>query len=504
MKRLQGFDTAQPKGARYKVQNQGDSAMDSTMVPRFSIFDSRTGGTRKMKGAWGAVLRCGFVLLAALILLSLPAPMVEAQADGGEVFILTAEGPITPALGDYLERGLDRAEAAEAELLVLRLDTPGGSVQVMGNIVRSLSNAAVPTLVYIWPSGGQAASAGTFLTLSADLAAMAPNTTIGAASVVGGGGEEVDETMQRKISNDLRAMIRAQAEDRGPEAVEWAEAAITEAVAANANEALAMNVVDFIAVDTSDLLRQADGRTVTLADGEERTLNVAQAPLRDMPMGWIQRLLHIITDPNIALMLVSLGGIALFYELTSPGGYIGGIFGIIATLLGFYALGSLDANWVGLALIFFSMILFFIEIKTAVTGLFAAGGLAAFVAGALLLFQGSYAEISLPLVLVMAAAVALFFVVALAAVMRSRNRPSVTGQEGLIGAKGEVRSPVGPDQTGIVLALGERWQATAATTLVEGDKVRVVAVDGLHISVEPLRSSGPSGSDTLHRNGELL
>lgn len=411
---------------------------------------------------------------------------VGAQGVEGEVLVLTARGPVTPALGSYLERGLREAEARNAALLVLRLDTPGGSVEVMGQLVRDLSNARVPTLVYVWPSGGRAASAGTFLALSADLAAMAPQTTIGAASVVDGGGGEIDETLQRKITNDLVAAIRSQTERRGPEAVAWAERAITDAVVADANEALEIGIIDFVARDVTSLLEQADGATVTLASGDEITLTLAQSQVREMPMGWLERLLHVITDPNIALLLLSLGSLAIFYEIASPGGYIGGIFGVIAMLLGFYALGSLDANWAGLGLLVFAFALLAIEIKAASHGLFAAGGLIAFVFGSLLLFQTSYRPVSLSVIGGLTLLMGAFFVFVLAAVFRSRRLRPLTGKEGMVGAIGQVRTTVGPHEPGMVFVDGALWQAYAPKPLPPGSHVRITTLRGLRLEVEPV------------------
>jgi membrane-bound serine protease (ClpP class) len=358
----------------------------------------------------------------------------------------------------------------------------------MRQLVLQLSNARVPTLVFVWPSGARAASAGTFVTLSADLAAMAPQTTIGAASVVSGDGQDVDETLSQKITNDLVAAIRSQTERRGEEAASWAERAITDAIAANADEALEIGLIDYIARDLPGLLEQVDGATVELASGEEVTLSVADATVRYVEMNPFESFLHIITDPNIALLLISLGGIALFYELASPGGYIGGIFGIIATILGFYALGSLDANWTGLALVGLAFILFLIELKTASFGIFVTGGLAAFIFGALILFQGSYRPVSVQLVVAMAVSVAAFFAIAIAAIIRTRRTRPVTGREGLLGDVGEVRRRVEPDRGGLVMVHGELWRAYSPGPLEPGQHVRVVAIHGLHIEVEPVEA----------------
>jgi membrane-bound serine protease (ClpP class) len=412
--------------------------------------------------------------------------VAQDESSNHEVIVLTVEGPVTPAMGTYLERGLSEAEASNAALLILRLDTPGGSVEVMGQLVRQLSNANVPTLVHVWPSGGRAASAGTFVTLSADLAAMAPQTTIGAASVVGSGGEEIGETLSKKITNDLVASIRSQTERRGEEAADWAERAITEAIVANAEEALEIGLIDFIARDLSEVLEQADNSTVELASGEEITLDLSHAITKEMEMTVLEAFLHVITDPNIALMLLSLGGLALFYEISSPGGYVGGIFGIIALMLGFYSLGSLDANWAGLGLILFAFILFLIETQTPTNGLFTAGGLAAFIFGTILLFQTSYRPVSLELLALVSLFVAGFMVFAVGAVLRTRHRSPVTGQEGLIGTIGEVRSALGAEQRGMVFINGELWRAFSSTStfLPKGSQVRVVALRRLDLDVE--------------------
>lgn len=430
--------------------------------------------------------RLRWVLGMVLVALGVLAGTAAAQGErSSEILVLTVEGPVTPAMGAYLAGGLRDAEARNAQLVILRLDTPGGSVEVMGQLVRLLSAAEVPTLVYVWPAGGRAASAGTFVTLSADLAAMTPQTTIGAASVVGGSGQEVDETLAAKITNDLVASIRSQTARRGEEASDWAERAITEAIAANATDALEIGLIDFVARDLDDLLVQADGAEVELASGEKVTLSTRDALVREKPMSLVERLLHLITDPNIALLLVSLGGVALLYELYSPGGYIGGIFGIIATLLGFYSLGSLNANWTGLGLIVFALILFMIELHTAAFGIFAAGGIAAFFFGGLLLFQSSYLAVSMPLLVGVALGTAAFFALILAAVLRTRSAPSVTGREGLIGRLGEVRQPLDPEKAGMVFVDGELWKAYSALPLDPGTPVRVVALHGLTIEVEP-------------------
>lgn len=430
-----------------------------------------------------AIVGCLWLFLA---LTSMAWVRAQEENTSNEVVLLTVKGPVTPAMGAYLQRGLQRAEEEQAQLLILRLDTPGGEVSVMRQLVQQLSNTTIPTLVYVWPGGAQAASAGTFITLSADLAAMAPQTTIGAASVVGGGGEDIDSTLSKKITNDLVASIRSQTERRGEKASDWAERAITEALAANADEALELGIIDFIARDLDELLPQVDGTTVELADGQDVTLDLKQVRLNELEMNFIEVFLHIITDPNIALLLISLGGAALTYEFASPGGYVGGMFGVIALTLGFYSVGSLDANWAGLGLMGFGFILFVVETQTPTYGLFTVGGLAAFIFGSLLLFQTSYRPVSLELIIVMALCVAGFMMFALTAILRARYRPALTGSNQLIAQIGQARSPVNADAGGLVFIDGELWQATSGIPLEKGQRVRVVAVEGLHLQVEPV------------------
>ncbi len=419
--------------------------------------------------------------LAALLLNTVPA---RAQAEEGDVIVLTASGPVTPALKSYLERGLKEARATGAQLVILRLDTPGGSVEVMGEIVKVLDNADVPVTVYVWPSGGRAASAGTFIVLAAHFAAMAPRTTIGAASPVAGEGQEIPETLSRKITNDLVASIKSHAARRGPKAVEWAEKAVREAVSANETEALEVGIIDAIATDIPDLLRQLDGRQAEVR-GRTVTLELSGASVRELDMTPIEQFLHLLANPNIALLLLSLGGTAIIIELYSPGGYAAGIFGVIALLLGFYALGVLEANYAGLALIALAFALFLMEALTPSVGIFALGGVIAFVLGAFMLFDTSFLAVSKTLVITVALVLGGFFAFAIGAALKERRRQPLTGREGLVGQVGEVRARIDPE--GMVLVRGERWVAISPHAPLEpGTKVRVVSVDQMRLVVEPV------------------
>ncbi|RME13296.1 MAG: nodulation protein NfeD [Ardenticatenia bacterium] len=418
-----------------------------------------------------------------------------AQSERPQVLVLTFEGPVTPVLVSYLERAEKEALQRDAELIVLRLDTPGGSVEVMGDVVRHLDNAQVPVAVFVWPSGARAASAGTFVVLAAHVAAMAPKTTMGAASPVDASGAEMDETLARKITNDLVASIRAHAERRGPDAVEWAELAVREAVVATADEALELGLIDAIARDVPDLLEQVDGLSVEV-QGEPHTLHLRDAVIVELPMTPLEQFLHTIADPNIALLLLSLAGVAILIELQSPGGYVAGIFGVIALVLGFYALGVLDANFAGLGLLLLAFFLFFLEVLSPSVGVFALGGGIAFVLAGLLLFNGrEYATVSLPFLLTMAVLLVLFSIFVLTTVVRLRKKPPVTGQEGMIGLVGVVREPLTPE--GIVHVHGEVWRARSLNgTLDVGRRVRVVGLEGMTLLVEPVEDETPTVAST--------
>lgn len=415
--------------------------------------------------------------------LFLPWRAATAQAPGG-VVVLTATGAVSPAMERYLRRGIDEAVASDAALVVIRLNTPGGSLSATNEIITLLEEATVPEIVWVAPNGGQAASAGTLITLAADLAAMAPKTRLGAASVVGPEGQDLPETMARKSENDAAALARSLAAGRGERAVAWADDAVREAVSATASEALDLGVVDIVADDLPDLLRQADGRTVTIGGGAT-TLDLTGAPVREILPSPIEEFLRIITDPNIALLLFSFGSAAIVLELYNPGGYVAGIAGLISLLLAFYAFGTLNANWAGLALMVLAFIFFIIDVKAPSHGIWTAAGIAAFALGAILLFNSSYMRVSLSLVTGLTLAISAFFIFAMSAALRARRAPAMTGQAGLVGMIGEARSTLAPQ--GAVFVNGERWRAMSTSgPVAPGTLVRVVRVEGLRLLVEPI------------------
>lgn len=422
------------------------------------------------------------VLLGLLLLL---APGAGAQAPG-KVGVLNVKGPITPVVLSYLNRGLEYAQDGEVSLLVIQLDTPGGSVEVMKSLTDAMLRSSVPIVVWVGPEGARAASAGTFVVLAAHVAAMAPGTTIGAASVVSMQGEELDETSKAKITNDLTARIRNFTQRRGPQAQEWAERTVTEAVAATADEVYKLGVIDYIALSIPDLLRQMDGKTVHVA-GQDVVLRTADMLVETLPMTLPEQFLHLITDPNIAFILLTLGLNALLFELSSPGGFAAGIIGGICLVLGLYALGVLSVNWTGILFIVLAFILFIVDIKAATHGVLTAGGIASFIFGALILFSSPIYTISRALVFTVALATGAFFAFAVSKALLAQKRQPSTGREALIGKRAIVRAPLAPE--GFVLLAGELWKARAQEgTIGYGETVEVVGMEGFTVIVRAVRS----------------
>jgi membrane-bound serine protease (ClpP class) len=435
-----------------------------------------------MKRKWSGWL--GVSIWLAL-LLSL-AGSVRAQ-EARHVDLLQIDGAVTPIMLSYIQRGVSTAERDDAEALIIELDTPGGQVDLMTKIVQSLLQADLPVVVYVYPRGAYAASAGTLITLGAHMAAMAPGTTIGAASPVGSQGEDLGATLEQKLKEDLKAQARALAARRGPQAVTWAESAIDEARAATADEALKLGVIDFIADNPDDLVAQMDGFQVTV-NNRQVTLNTAGATIRELPMTLVEELLHIITNPTIAFILLTLGVNALLFELSSPGGYAAGIVGALCLLLAFYSLGVLPVNYAGLILVALAFVLFVVDIKAPTHGVLTVGGIVSLIAGALVLFNSPLYRVSISAVVTVALVTGLFFAYAVAKVVQARRRPPVTGKEGLIGRVAQARTILDPD--GTVFVQGELWHATAIDgPLAAGESVEIVAIEGFRLQVRKVPSA---------------
>ncbi|MBS1252339.1 MAG: hypothetical protein MAG451_01378 [Anaerolineales bacterium] len=429
-----------------------------------------------------AVFRCFNLFLILFALFSLLVPPADAQ-ERATVNVLTVEGAVTPVVARYVERGIREAASNGAELLVIELDTPGGAVNVMQGLVQSMIGADVPIAVYVAPAGAQAASAGTFVVLAGHVAAMAPNTTIGAASPVGGQGEELPATAEEKAKNALAAQIKSLADRRGERAVAWAEQAVRSAEAATAQEALDIGVIDLIAPSVPALLAEIDGEEVKLKT-RTVTLRTAEAGIVDLPMTLIEEFLHTITDPNIAYILLILGLNGLLFELANPGGFLAGVIGAISLVIGFYALGVLDVNYTGLGLIALAFLLFVADIKAPTHGVLTVGGIVSFVLGSLILFDTPFYSVSRGLIVSVALVTSAFFAFAVGAALQAQRSKPTTGMEGLVGAVARSRTDLDP--RGTVFLHGERWKARVEGGPVKpGEFVRVVEADGFELVVAP-------------------
>jgi membrane-bound serine protease (ClpP class) len=407
------------------------------------------------------------------------------------VDVVELKGVIDPPVADYLSGRLDAAEDDGVHAVVIQMDTPGGLDVSMRSIVTEILESEVPVVVWIAPRGARAASAGTFITYAANLAYMAPATELGAATPVNLGGES-SETLERKATNDAAAFIRELAITRGRNA-DFAEDAVREAASIGATEAADTDVVDGIAGSLSELLQAMDGQTVEVGDGSTVTLetwdeasSTPSVTLRFQQMNLMQRVLHAVTDPEIAYLLILIGTFGLIFELYNPGIGLAGILGGVALVLGFYSLSVLPTNWAAVLLIVLAVIFFLVDLHTAGLGVFTAGGIAALVAGGLLLFSGAPALALSPWAIVVAVALTLlFFISVMTAALRVRLRRPITGEDALVGTVGEAKTDIAPE--GTVLTKGTLWRArTMETGIAAGSKVQVKATEGLVLLVEPL------------------
>ena len=422
------------------------------------------------------IRRAGFVALAVLLGFA-----GLASAAPAPVATIELEGVISPVTLRLIGIAIDRAQAERAQALVVLLDTPGGLERSMRAIVQRMMNAEVPVIVFVSPTGARAASAGVFITMAAHVAAMSPATNIGAASPVAMGGT-ADKTMMKKVENDSAAFIRTVALERGRNA-EWAEKAVRQAVAITEREALKLKVIDLVADSLPDLLDKVDGRTIKLPKSTV-TLATKGAPLRPIEIGFRDRFLNVITDPNVAYVLMMLGMLGLFFELSNPGVILPGVIGGISLILAFFAFQSLPINYAGLLLILFGIVLLVAEIKIVSHGVLAIGGVVSMALGSLMLFDAPEVgfRVSWWVIGPTVAGTAGLFLFVIAAGVRALGRPPATGAEGLVGKLATVRERLAPE--GQVLVAGEIWRAVVdGEPLEPGVQVRIVAVDGLTLRV---------------------
>jgi membrane-bound serine protease (ClpP class) len=408
-----------------------------------------------------------------------PVPVVK------KVHVIEIDAPITPMVADYIIKAVNRATKAEAEALIIQLNTPGGLLESTNKIVIRMMASEVPIVVYVAPSGGRAASAGVFITMAANIAAMAPTTHIGAASPVQMQGK-MDETMAKKAMNDTAAMARGIAEKRGRN-TEWAEDAVRKAVSATETEALELKVVDLVAPNITALIKAIDGKTVDVIMGK-KTLSTAGAEVVTIEMGFRDKILGIISNPNIAYILMILGFYGLYFELSNPGAIFPGVAGVICLILAFYALHTLPINYAGLMLIVFALALFVGEAFITSHGILGVGGAIAMLMGSIMLIDSSAPalQISWAVIVPVVLISSLLFIVTFTVAVRVHREKADTGKEGLIGKQAEVISDL--DHNGQVFVRGEYWNARSTESVQKGDNVVVVSVDGLTLIVKKKES----------------
>lgn len=435
-------------------------------------------------------LRC-LALAVAVCAVLLPPLSGVAETTQPRIVVGRIDGTITPIMARYVDRVIKRAERDRAAAVVFQMDTPGGLGSAMDDITRDIIESDVPVVIYVAPRGARAASAGVYITYAAHIAAMAPGTNIGSASpiVMGddGSSDSGSETLDRKITNDAVAQIKNLAQLRGRNA-EWAEQAVREAVNITADEALSLGVIDLVAPDLETLLQQLDGRTVQLATGPT-TLATANAAARELEMSWLEDFLQLLADPTIAYLLISLGLLGIYVEVSNPGVSVPGIFGAISLLLGLFALGTIPVNWAGVLLIGIAFVLLAIDLYVPSLGTLTIGGLISFVLGSYLLIGDGAPpgyEIARPVIWTMSACLLAFSLFLAAAVLKARLRPPATGREVLLGSVGVVRTSLSP--RGIVHVNGELWDAMLDPGIAElavGEPVIVTGVSGLRLRVRP-------------------
>jgi membrane-bound serine protease (ClpP class) len=401
------------------------------------------------------------------------------------VVSIKIDGSINPASAAFIERSIRKAAQEQAQCLIIHLNTPGGLLKSTRVIVGDIMESPLPVVVYVSPSGAHAGSAGVFITLAAHVAAMTPGTNIGAAHPVGmqGGGDTI---MNEKSTNDAAAFIRTIAEKRNRDG-KWAEEAVRKSVSITATEALNKNIIDFVAANEQDLLKLLDGKKLQTISGIV-TLHTGRASVKTYEMGFVENLLNILSDPNIAYILLLLGFYGIMFELYSPGAILPGIIGVISLILAFYSLHTLPVNYAGLALIVFAVILFILEIKIVSHGMLAIGGVISLLLGSMMLIRedaGGIGRISWSVIITATIVTAAFFLAIIGLGIKAQRAKPVIGQEAMLGETGVSLAPLDP--TGTVLLHGEIWKAVSHSGSIEkGTKVRVIDRQGFTLFVEQI------------------
>jgi len=392
--------------------------------------------------------------------------------------VIELEGTINPGIAQFVTRGIKQAETSKHTMVIIRLDTPGGLDPSMRSIVKAILNAELPVVVYVAPRGARAASAGVMITIAAHVAAMAPQTNIGAAHPVTAGGKEISKTMSEKVVNDMVAYARGIAKERGRNA-DWVEKAIRESVSITGDVAVKNNVVDVVARDIDELLGLLDGREILLDKGKV-TLGTKGLQLVYFTPGWRDRVLNTISNPNIAYILMMIGLAGIYFELAHPGAILPGVIGAISLILAFFSFQTLPVNYAGLLLIALAIIFFIAEIKVQSYGLLSLAGLISLILGSVMLFEN--VSVSLRLMMPTIVLIGGFFVAIAFLAFRAYRRTPKGGMEGLLGEMGVVEERIDP--VGLIFAHGEHWKATSEEVAEEGEKVRIIGSRGLELIVK--------------------
>ena len=438
-------------------------------------------------------IRCTFILFVILFAsFSLAFRAAHAQSDAPLALVMTADGPIMPPMLEYVKRGIEVAARRNAEVLVIQLNTPGGSIETMLEIIRAIRASNVPVVVYVAPKNAIAGSAGAMITMAGHVSAMAPETSIGASSPISSSGENLTSTAEAKAKEITKASIRPLVTPRGEEALALAEAMIDEAKAATADEALKVHLIDFVADDLEDLLQVLDGFTVDMNEGS-RTINTSNVETAPLNMSFIEQFLLFLTDPNIAFLLLAIGVQSILIEISSPGGWVAGFIGVVCLTLAIYGMGVLPVNWFGIIFLLTAFVLFILDIKAPTHGALTTAGVASFIIGALVLFNSpgvpQFQRVSVPLVVATGFTIGMLFMVMLVYALRALKVPVRAGIESLIGKIGTARTAV--EGAGGQVQLGsELWTAESidsAESIGKGDKVEVVEVKGLRLKVRKIK-----------------
>jgi len=396
--------------------------------------------------------------------------------------VVTIDGIINPVVVEFITKAIKQSVSGGAECLIIQMDTPGGLDLSMRSIIKEMMNADIPIIVYVSPSGARAASAGAIITLAADIAAMAPGTNIGAAHPVSLGGGKVGDEMAEKIENDAAAYAESIATKRNRNK-EWAVKAVRESVSITENEALKINVIDLIASDLNNLLSQIDGRETETAAGIKK-LATKNIVVNHIEMGVREKVLDTLSNPNIAYILMMVGLLGLYFELSNPGAIFPGIIGGISLILAFFAFQTLPVNYAGILLIILALILFILEVKVTSFGMLTIGGIIALTLGSLMLFDSPvpFLRVSFNVIIPVVAITSAFLILAIYLTIKAHRRKPTTGREGLLGETGIVKSKIDPQ--GKVFIHGEYWDAVSDEMIPEGTRVKVIEIEDIGIKVK--------------------